>query len=109
MPQTRKKRATEPGVGYAEPFHPGMVIRRRLFEPLNISQKKFCEIHGISETKFSRVLNGIQPITADTAIELAKAFGLSEMFFMNLRNRHELEMAKRKRGAGPYSGQGHGA
>lgn len=109
MPQTRKKRATDPGVVYAEPFHPGMIIRRRLFEPLNISQKKFCEKYGISETKFSRILNGNQPITADTAIEFAKAFGISEMFFMNLRNRHELEMAKRKRGAEAYSGQGHGA
>jgi len=82
---------------YQEPWHPGVIIKRRLFAPLNITQKEFCETHNIKEAKFSKILSGALPITAETAFELSQAFQLSEMFFMNLQNRHDLEIARRRR------------
>jgi len=96
MANPNVKQTPEVSTPYRGPLHPGAVIKRRLFDPLNLSQKEFCERHNINETRFSRILNGHQKITADTAIDLAKAFGLSEMFFMNLQNRHDIEEAKRR-------------
>lgn len=80
---------------FRAPLHPGALIKLRLFDPLGVSQKAFCEAHDLSETTFSRVLNGRQDITADTAIKLSKAFKLSEMFFMNLQSQHALALEKR--------------
>ncbi len=81
------------------PLHPGELIRRRFFEPLKIPQVEFCKTYGINETKFSRLLNGKVPITAETANELSEAFGMSPMFFMNLQSRYSLEMVKRDSGS----------
>ncbi len=91
-----KKHDRQPTADLRPTFFPGHIIDVELFQPLGVTQRAFCEEHGIEPSTFSRVLKGAQPITADTAIKFSKAFGLSEFFFMRLQERHDIEMAKRK-------------
>ena len=79
------------------PIHAGEIIRRRFFAPLGVTQAEFCAEHGIERSKFSRILRGNQRITPETANELAAAFGMSAMFFLNLQSQHDLAVAGKER------------
>jgi addiction module HigA family antidote len=81
---------------WQRPIHPGEIIRRRFFEPMGLSQAEFCSKFKIEPSKFNRILNGSQKVTAETATELSKAFGMSAMFFLNLQNQHDLALAEHK-------------
>lgn len=103
-----KPQRTPRAVGaWTEPLHPGQIIKRRFFDPLNVTQREFCKEHGIETSKFSELLRGKRDITAETAMELSDAFGVSAMAFMNLQSRHNLEMAKRITEESPGSSSGH--
>jgi addiction module HigA family antidote len=111
MQNPERKPADSVGAVWRGPLHPGELIRRRFFEPLvqeGMSQRAFCEEHGIDRSKFSLLLRGKREITPETAIELADAFGVSAMFFMNLQGRYDLEVTKRMADEAKGQDIGHG-
>jgi addiction module HigA family antidote len=81
---------------WSEPIHPGEIIRRRFFAPMNLSQAAFCKQFHIDPSKLSRILNGTMRISPETANEFSDAFGMSPMFFLNLQSQHELAMLGKK-------------
>jgi antitoxin HigA-1 len=97
MSKLKHQPIEETTMDWQPPIHPGEIIRRRFFAPLSMSQADFCKKWDISTTIFSRLLNGKQRITTETATTLSAAFGMSAMFFMNLQSRYDLETADRKK------------
>ena len=97
MSKLKHQATEETKLDWQPPIHPGELIRLRYFVPLGVSQADFCKKWDISTTIFSRLLNGKQRITPETATTLSAAFGMSAMFFMNLQNRYDLETANRKK------------
>ena len=79
---------------WAPPPHPGEIVKRRFFDPLNMTQAEFCRRYGVEKTKLNRLLKGEVKITADTANELSIAFGMNPMFFMNLQSQYEVAKAE---------------
>ena len=77
--------------------HPGEVLDEEFLQPLGLSQYKLSQEMEVSARRINEIVLRKRSITADTAVRLARFFGTSEMFWMNLQARFELDrLAERK-------------
>ncbi len=76
------------------PIHPGEILLEEFLQPLEISQYRLAKDIGVPVRRINEIVLGKRRITADTALRLARYFGLSERFWMNLQSRYDLEMEK---------------
>ena len=75
------------------PVHPGEILREELVE-LGLSARAFAGALGIPVNRVTQILNGKRGISADTALRLARYFGSSAEFWMNLQSAYELRRAR---------------
>jgi len=61
---------------------------------MDISQYRLAKDIGVPVRRINEIVLGKRRITADTALRLARFFGLSERFWMNLQSRYDLEIEK---------------
>lgn len=78
-------------------IHPGEILIEEFLKPLNISAYKLSKEIGIPQTRVSAVINGHRRITADTALRLARYFGTTAQFWLNLQDAYDLEKEERSR------------
>ena len=78
-----------------EPIHPGEVLTENFIEGLGITQNKLAVSIGVSPRRINEIVHGKRGITADTVLRLAKYFGTSEEFWMNLQSHYELRIERR--------------
>jgi addiction module HigA family antidote len=81
-----------------EPVHPGEVLLEEFLQPLGISQYRLAKDTSVPPRRINEIIHGQRSVTADTALRLAKFFGTSEMFWLNLQARYDLDMEKRSLG-----------
>ncbi|WP_456391649.1 HigA family addiction module antitoxin [Nitratifractor sp.] len=77
-----------------EPIHPGEILKEEFMEPLSLSQNSLAKALHVSPRRINEIVNARRAVTADTALRLARFFGNSPEFWMNLQNRYDLEKAK---------------
>ena len=77
-----------------DPIHPGEILMEEFLEPLGISQYRLAKDISVPPRRINEIVHGKRSITADTALRLAKFFGTSERFWLNLQVRHDLEVEK---------------
>jgi addiction module HigA family antidote len=78
------------------PVHPGEMLREEFMKPLGISINGLAlELH-VPVTRISEIVNERRGITADTALRLARYFGMSADFWMNIQKDYELTVARQK-------------
>jgi len=78
------------------PVHPGEMLREEFMKPLEISINGLAlELH-VPVTRVSQIVNERRGITADTALRLARYFGTSADFWMNLQKEYELVLTRHK-------------
>lgn len=77
-----------------QPIHPGEVLLEEFLRPLGVSQYRLAKDIKVSPRRINEIVHGKRSITADTALRLARFFGTSERFWMNLQVRHDLEVEK---------------
>jgi addiction module HigA family antidote len=77
------------------PLHPGEILREDLLKPLGISINRLGRDLRVPVTRVSEIVNGRRGITADTALRLARYFGTTAEFWMNLQAAHDLDRAQR--------------
>src|SRR4051794_10542688 len=70
------------------PMHPGEMLREEFIEPMGLSPYKVAKACGVPRTRIERIVREELGITADTALRLAKFFGTSVGFWMNLQARY---------------------
>ncbi len=80
-------------------IHPGEVLREDLLVPLGISANRLARDLRVPVTRISEIVNGRRGIAADTALRLARYFGSTARFWMNLQAAYDLEVAERKESA----------
>jgi len=82
-----------------DPIHPGEVLLADFLEPLEISQYRLA--HGISvpPRRINEIVHGNRSVTADTALRLARYFGTTAQFWLNLQARFDLETERDRLGA----------
>ena len=76
------------------PTHPGEVLMEEFLEPLPISQNRVAVAIGVPPRRINEIIHGKRRITADTALRLARYFGTTDRFWLNLQTRYDLEIEK---------------
>src|SRR5574344_271486 len=77
-------------------MHPGEILNEEFLKPMNLSQTKLALDLHVPAPRINAIINGVRSITADTALRLGKYFGTGPEFWMNLQNKYDLCMAKKK-------------
>ncbi len=80
------------------PIHPGEILQEEFLNPLGISQYRLAKETGVPPRRINEIVRGTRAITADTALRLARYFGVSERFWLNLQGRYDLEVEKDRLG-----------
>jgi addiction module HigA family antidote len=80
--------------GDREPTHPGEMLREEFLIPMNISQRNLADAIHVPYQRVNELVNKKRGITPSTALRLAKFFGMSADFWLNMQMRWELFKAK---------------
>ena len=75
------------------PVHPGEILADDLDE-LEISQSQLARALGVPRSRINQIVLGRRSIEADTALRLARFFGTSDRYWLNLQARYDLEITK---------------
>jgi len=81
------------------PVHPGEVLRHDFLEPLGITAHALALALRVPANRITTILAGERAVTAETAPRLARHFGTSAGFWLNLQKAYELERTERAAGA----------
>lgn len=80
------------------PIHPGEVLLEDFLEPLGVTQHHLAVSIGVPPRRINEIVHGKRRITADTALRLARYFGTTDRFWLNLQTRYDLEVEKDRLG-----------
>ena len=64
----------------------GEILREEFMEPLDITAYKLAKDIGVPTSRVLEILHGKRKVTADTSLRLAKYFGLSDKYFLDIQN-----------------------
>jgi len=76
------------------PSHPGETIREDYLEPLGMSVLQLAKALGLVPSRVNDIVRGRRGVTADTALRLARYFGTTPKFWLNLQALYDLRMAE---------------
>jgi addiction module HigA family antidote len=79
-----------------EPLHPGEVLYEEFLKPMGISQNRLASDIGVPPRRINEIVLMKRRITADTALRLAKYFGMSPHFWLGLQMDYDLEIAEER-------------
>lgn len=81
------------------PIHPGEVLLEEFLRPLGITQYRLAKDLSVPPRRINEIVLGKRAITADSALRLARYFGTTEHFWLNLQTRYALEAERDRLGA----------
>lgn len=81
------------------PFHPGEILMEGFLRPVGITQMAFAKKIGWTRARLNELIKGKRGITAEAALDLAKALGTSAKLWMNLQATYDLDQAMKRRKA----------
>jgi len=79
-----------------KPPHPGETIKEDYLVPLGMTVNQLAKALGIGAARLNEIVRGERGVTADTALRLARCFGTSAEFWLNLQSLYDLRMAEQK-------------
>lgn len=77
----------------ATPIHPGEHLAEILSE-LNVSQYRLAKAIGVHPRRINEIVQGKRAITADTALRIGKALGMTAESWVNLQRMYDLDLAR---------------
>ena len=72
------------------PIHPGEILREEYLVPLNLKPYPLAKKLHVPRTRIERLASETTPVTPDTALRLAKFFGTTPQFWMNMQASYDL-------------------
>jgi antitoxin HigA-1 len=81
-----------------DPIHPGEVLMLEYLQPLSVTQHRLAVSIGVPPRRINEIVHGKRRITTDTALRLARYFGTSERFWLNLQDRYDIEVERDRLG-----------
>ncbi len=78
------------------PTHPGEMLKEEFLRPMGITQQELANALHVSSQRIHEIINQKRRITPGTALRLAKFFGMSADFWMNLQQRWDLYHTQQK-------------
>lgn len=79
-----------------ENVHPGEILFEEFLKEFGISQNRLGREIGMSPRAINEIVHGKRSITANSALRLAKYFGTSPQFWLNLQTSYDLEEAAKE-------------
>jgi antitoxin HigA-1 len=76
------------------PTHPGEILLTEFLEPMGITQYRIAKAIDVPARRINEIVHGKRSITADTALRLSRALGLTDMFFINMQAQYDAEIAR---------------
>ncbi|NEN97900.1 MAG: HigA family addiction module antidote protein, partial [Moorea sp. SIO3I7] len=76
------------------PITPGDILLEEFIKPFGISENQLAKDIHVPVTQVNAIVNGKKTITTDTALRLARYFGTTPQFWLNLQQHYELELAE---------------
>ena len=76
------------------PIHPGEILREEYLEPLEMSVNALSKALNVPATRMNEIVRENRGVSADTALRLARYFGTSARFWLNLQTEFELRQAQ---------------
>jgi addiction module HigA family antidote len=76
------------------PIHPGNVLREDFLQPMKLTPYAVARACGVPRTRVERLARSETPVTADTALRLARYFGTTPQFWMGMQAQYDLERAE---------------
>ncbi len=83
-------------ISFAEPAHPGRVLKDNYLDPLNMSAGALAARIETSSILLSHLVKGDVAITAETALRLAHVFATTPEYWMNLQRDYDLHWARKR-------------
>jgi len=80
------------------PVHPGEILLEEFLEPMGISQYRLSKDISVPPRRINEIVHGKRSVTADTALRLARYFGTSDRFWLNLKAGFDLDVEREKLG-----------
>ena len=78
--------------GPLAPIHPGEVLVEDFLLPFGLSQYRLAKDISVPPRRINEIAHGKRGVSADTAIRLARYFGTSERFWLNLQAQYDLDV-----------------
>jgi len=75
-----------------EPVHPGEILLEEFLRPMGLSQNRLATDIGVPPRRVNEIVLGKRRLTADTALRLAKYFGMSPQFWLGLQMDYDLDL-----------------
>ena len=72
----------------------GEILREEFVEPMNMSAYKLAQSIHVPVSRIQAILNGSRRITPDTSLRLAKFFGVSDRYFLDMQNDIDIRALK---------------
>ena len=79
-----------------QPTHPGEMLREEFLIPMNLTQKDLADAIQVPYQRINEIVAGKRGVTPSTALRLARFFGMSPDFWMNLQVKFDLFSAEKK-------------
>ena len=80
------------------PIHPGEILMEEFLEPLGLSQYRVAVDISVPPRRINEIVHGKRAISADTALRLARYFGTTDRFWLNLQTHYDLELQRDRLG-----------
>ena len=80
------------------PVHAGEILLEEFLAPMEISQYRLAKDISVSARRINEIVHGKRAISADTALRLARYFGTSERFWLNLQAQFDLDVERDRLG-----------
>ncbi|MGH7429794.1 MAG: HigA family addiction module antitoxin, partial [Candidatus Methylomirabilaceae bacterium] len=90
----RRTKARKGAATRLPPVHPGEILLEEFLRPMGLSQYRLATDISVPPRRINEIVHGKRAISADTALRLARYFGTSDRFWLNLQVRFDLEVEK---------------
>jgi addiction module HigA family antidote len=81
------------------PVHPGEVLLEEFLQPLGLTQYRLAKSLKVPARRINEIVHGERAVSADTALRLARFFGTSDRFWLNLQTAYDLDVERDRHGA----------
>ena len=78
------------------PTHPGEMLLEEFLIPMGLTQRELANAIRVPYQRVNDLVNGRRGMTPNTALRLARYFGNSPAFWMNLQLRRDLYFAQQE-------------
>ncbi len=93
-----RRKALAAGCYGGPPIHPGAILREDFMLPFSLSANALAMALHVPQSRLGEIVAGRRLVTADTALRLARHFGTTPAFWLNLQATHDLRVAEIEHG-----------